>query len=188
MQNKTIQIFNLDKTLKLHEYPIYSEIVSHLITNQIGVREKDFHRLKTLFEAKSYRTFKKVNELVTKREGKIYQILETQELSVKVINEKYSKASNECHFYGEMDLNLTWTKAKLYKKAFNIACHCGYMVTRTKDSLILYGCWEDHKFILKFNSRNKLKEIIDQTDNKNVSYLDLNKLPEGVGYKQGYFY
>jgi len=34
------------------------------------------------------------------------------------------------HFFGEMDLDLTQTPDKVYKKAFDIAENCGYMVTK----------------------------------------------------------
>ncbi len=105
---------------------------------------------------------------------------------VALHSHKTERYSEQVHFFGEMDLNLSNSCDEVHKKAFDIAETCGYFVTRTQISknterITLYGK-EGEVFKLWFVN-GKFKAI---THSDNIK--DAVQIPdgEGTGYG-GYF-
>jgi len=99
------------------------------------------------------------------------------------------------HFFGEMDLDLSKTSGQVFKKAFDIAENCGYMVTKrsgkdgfnpnkidnTITRITLYGL-EGEIFKLWFKN-GKFVFVTHSDDQKNAIEIPSG---EGTGYG-GYF-
>ena len=194
METKTIKIFDLEKTLKANPNLYSDNIVNECIKNNYGLNKTDFDKLKLMFEKGSFWTFKEVNKLTTERVGEVFQIISIQELSIKGIN-KVNGFCKDTHFFGEMDLNLKSKPQEIFKRAFNIACSCGYNATEniTKDNyfITLHGTQQE-KFILEFDIKTeKIKRIIDRTRQQNKYYFceegNINLLPDYIGYNKGFY-
>lgn len=94
------------------------------------------------------------------------------------------------HFFGEMDLDLSHSQKKLSDEAFDIAENCGYFTQNSGKYLVLNGI-EGEKFILSFNAKGKVDNIIDKTRGLNKYYGvvdgDISSLPKYDGYGAGFY-
>jgi hypothetical protein len=81
------------------------------------------------------------------------------------------------HLFGEMDINMSWSKSKIYKEAFRIAEDCGYMV-------------ESYATAIKILSQNYDKVVISFENDHVVKVKrsgDEGKTWETLNFESGLF-
>ena len=181
MELKTIQRIDLEKTLKEKDPPLSYEIVDECIKRGLGLDEKDFNKLKKMYEEGIYRTWRKTYKILTASGKVLYQVVSTQELSIEAIN-RIKPPNKETHFFGEMDLNLNLKIDALYKKAFYISECCGYFAERKGRFLTLWGREGEH-FILEFGTDKNFYIVKDVRTGKH--YIK-ETLPDYIGYSGGF--